>query len=72
MVERSRPLMVASLAKAAVKNDDQSSFRLVKADPSNNTTRDDVVAAPVLAAGAVSRLPKRSGKGPRLYVVEAA
>ena len=72
VVERSRPLMVASLAKAAIKNDDQGSFRLVKMDPANNTSRDDVAAALVLASGAVSRLPKSAGRGPRLYVVPAA
>ena len=68
VLEASRPLMVASLAKAKVQNDDQGSFRLVKADPSNNTSRDDVAAALTLAAGAVSRLPKRSGKGPRIFI----
>ena len=40
--KESRPLMVASLAKARVQNDDQGSFRLVKGDPANNTSRDDV------------------------------
>ena len=69
VARQSRPLMLASLAKARVKNDDQGSFRLVKADPANNTARDDVAAALVLAAGAVSRLPKRSG-GPRVYVAK--
>ena len=72
VMEASRPLMVASLAKAMVQNDDQGSFRLVKADPSNNTARDDVAAALTLAAGAVSRLPKGPARAPRLYVVGAA
>ena len=68
----SRALMVASLAKALVKNDEQGSFRLVKADPSNNSARDDVAAALTLAAGAAARLPKRTARVPRMYVVSAA
>ena len=70
--KQSRPLMVASLSKARVQNDDQGSFRLVKADPSNNTARDDVAAALTLATGAVSRLPKNAGRGPRIYIAGAA
>ena len=66
--EQSRLLMVASLAKARVQNDDQGSFRLIKSDPSNNTARDDVAAALVLAAGAAARLPKRTARVPRMYV----
>ena len=72
VMEASRPLMIASLAKAMVQNDDQGSFRLIKADPSNNTARDDVAAALVLASGAVSRLPKRAARGPRIYIAGAA
>ena len=55
---RSRALLEASLSVAMVKNDDQGSFRLVKKDPYNNSSRDDVAAALALAAGAVSRWPK--------------
>ena len=56
-VERSsRPLVEASLAAAMVANDDQGNTRLVKRG-SNNTARDDVAAALVLAAGAGSRRP---------------
>ena len=47
----SRPLIEASLAVATVKNDDQGSVRLWKADGTRNTARDDVAAAWVLAAG---------------------
>ena len=53
--EGSRDLLAASLAAAMVKNDDQGSFRLVKRDTSNNSARDDVAAALVLAAGAWER-----------------
>ena len=55
-----RGLLAESLAAARVKNDEQGGFRLVKRDGFNNTGRDDVAAALVLAAGAVSRLPKRA------------
>ena len=51
----SRDLLTASLASAQVKNDDAGSCRLVKRDRANNTGRDDVAAALVLAAGLVSR-----------------
>ena len=50
----SRSLLAASLAVAVVKNDDQGSTRLVKRD-TNNTARDDVAAAFVLAAGLFER-----------------
>ena len=52
----SRPLLAASLAAAMVQNDDQGSVRLVKRG-TNNTGRDDVAAALVLACGALSRAP---------------
>ena len=55
--ESSRPLLAASLAAAMVKNDDQGSVRMVKRG-TNNTGRDDVAAALVLACGALSRAPK--------------
>lgn len=54
----SRPLLTASLAQAAVKNDDQGNVRLTKRDEANNSSRDDVAAALVLAAGARARMPK--------------
>ena len=53
--EGSRPLLAASLAVAMVKADDQGSVRMVKRDASNNTARDDVAAALVLAAGQMHR-----------------
>ena len=60
----SRPLLIASLAVAMVKNDDQGSTRLIKQDPNNNTGRDDVAAALTLAAGSLSRyLAKPRGRG---------
>ena len=52
--ESARPLLAASLAVAVVKGDDQGSCRLVKRD-TNNTGRDDVAAALVLAAGSLQR-----------------
>ena len=51
---KSRDLLAAALAVAMVKNDDQGSVRLVKRG-SNNTARDDVAAAWLLAAGALDR-----------------
>ena len=48
-------LIGASLAVAQVKNDDQGNTRLVKRS-TNNTARDDVAAALVLAAGAYERM----------------
>ena len=53
-------LLGASLAVATVKNDDAGNVRLVKRSK-NNDARDDVAAALTLAAGAVSRLPKKRG-----------
>ena len=52
--ESSKALITASLAVAMVKNDDAGNTRLVKRS-GNNTARDDVAAALVLAAGAVER-----------------
>ena len=51
--ESSRPLLIASLSVAMVKNDDQGNTRLVKRK--NNQARDDVAAALTLAAGAYAR-----------------
>ena len=53
----SRALLTASLSAALVKPDDSDNVRLVKRG-TNNTARDDVAAALVLAAGAVDRAPK--------------
>ncbi len=59
----SRPLLEASLSVSVVKTDDQGNTRMVK-KTQNNTARDDVSAAWVLAAGALSRAPKpSSGSG---------
>ena len=55
--ESSRALLTASLASTVVKMDDAGNVRLVKKG-TNNTGRDDVGAALVLAAGALSRTPK--------------
>ena len=55
--QESRSLIAASLAVATVKSDDQGSTRLVKG--SNNTARDDVAAALLLAAGAYMRDSQR-------------
>ena len=55
--EDSRLLIAASLQAAVVKSDDQGSTRLVKSK--NNTARDDVAAAMVLAAGAYQRTTRR-------------
>ena len=54
--ESSRGLLTASLAAAMVKPDDAGNVRLVKRG-TNNTGRDDVAAALILAAGALSRAP---------------
>ena len=61
VAECSRSLLAASLAVATVKNDDQGSTRLIKRG-SNNTARDDVSAALILAAG----LYERTAGAPRL------
>ena len=53
----SRLLIATSLSRAEVKNDDAGSVRMVK-HGNNNTARDDVAAALILAAGAVERNPK--------------
>ena len=51
-----RLLLAASLSVAMVKNDDAGNTRLVKRG-TNNTARDDVAAALLLAAGAHARKP---------------
>ena len=55
--ESSRALLTASLASTIAKADDAGNVRLVKRG-TNNTGRDDVGAALVLACGALSRAPK--------------
>ena len=68
--EACRPLLIATLSAALVKNDDQGSTRLVKSDPNNNTGRDDVAAALALTAGALGRyLAKPRGRGVYLGLV---
>ena len=52
--ESTRPLMLASLSGAYVKNDDQGNCRLVKRGK-DNQARDDVAAALTLVAGAFAR-----------------
>ena len=49
----SRNLLTVSMAKARVENDTSGNMRMIK--PFNNTARDDVAAALVLAAGAFER-----------------
>ena len=59
VVEDSRALLGVSLSGSMVKSDDAGNTRLIK-DGTNNTARDDVSAALVLAAGALARKPKRT------------
>ena len=54
VAEASRPLLIASLAAAYVKNDDQGNTRLSKRN-SDQKARDDVAAALTLAAGGWGR-----------------
>ena len=58
--EGSQALIATSLSQAMVKPDDAGNVRLIKAG-FNNTSRDDVSAALVLACGAIARKPKSSG-----------
>jgi len=53
----SRPLLQHSLGVTTVESDDQGNMRLIKAK--NNTARDDVSSALVLAAGAAVRAGKQ-------------
>ena len=55
--EDSRALLATSLSGAMVKSDDAGNTRLVKKG-NNNTSRDDVAAGLVLAAGALARKSK--------------
>ena len=52
-----QPLIEASLGVAVVRHDSRGNIEMVKSG-SNNTARDDVAAALVLAAGAAARRPK--------------
>ena len=61
----SRDLMAASLSVATVKTDDQGSVRLTKRTQ-NNTSRDDVAAAWLLATGARDRHRPAAGAGYRV------
>ena len=63
-----RQLLTASLSAALVSNDTSGNVRLVKKDPHNNTGRDDVAAALVLAAGELARRPVR--RGPSIRVIQ--
>ena len=56
----SRALLIASLSAAQVRPDDAGNVRMVK-DGTNNTARDDVAAALVLACGAWERSLSRPG-----------
>lgn len=58
MAEADRLLMAVSMLAAEVKNDDAGSVRLVKKG-TNNTGRDDVVAALILVMGAYGRAMAR-------------
>ena len=64
----SAALVGASLSSAMVKTDDQGSVRLVKRG-TNNTARDDVAAALMLASGAHTRRPATSRRPMRLVAV---
>ena len=57
----SRSLIQASLAVSRVKNDDQGSVRLAKKG-TNNTARDDVAAALLLAAGGWERAVRKGSR----------
>ena len=56
VVPDARPLYRLALAETTVEHDDQGNVRLVKAD-TNNTHRDDLCAALVLACGQMARMP---------------
>ena len=56
--QESRSMVSAALSRATVQNDDAGNVRLIK-NGTNNTARDDVAAALVLAAGAWERASSR-------------
>ena len=65
----SQDMLAVSLSVAAVRNDDQGSFRLVKRTQ-NNESRDDVASAFCLASGAFARSIERVPEaGKTLHVV---
>ena len=68
IVEAARPLLVASLSAALVKNDDAGNSRLVKRSR-DNRARDDVAAALTLAAGAYDRASAQPVKAASYAVV---
>ena len=64
----SREILAASLAVALVKNDDQGNCRLVKRTR-DNSARDDVAAALVLAAGHYQREERQAERPASAYAV---
>ncbi len=65
VVPAARPLYRLALAETTVEHDDSGNVRLVKMD-TNNTHRDDLCAALVLACGQMARRPAR--RKARLHV----
>ena len=63
----SRALLQASLSVAQVVNDDDGNVKLHKRG-TNNTARDDVAAALILAVGAIARGKPRGGSGSKVVV----
>ena len=55
--ESARDLLTVSLARAKVENDKSGNHRMVKSDRHNNTARDDVAAAWLLAESGAARYP---------------
>ena len=60
IAESARDLLTVSLARARVENDKAGNTRMLKSDRHNNTARDDVAAALLLACGAFVRYPPRA------------
>ena len=71
MDEDSEAMILDAVIAALVSADDQGNVRLIKRDGSNNTGRDDVAAALILAAGGYARRPAMA-TGPRFRVVRRA
>ena len=57
LAPESADLLAASLSRTRVESDSSGNLRLIKHDRGSNTSRDDVGAALVLAAGAFQRYP---------------
>ena len=57
LAPESADLLAASLSRTRVESDSSGNLRLIKHDRGSNTSRDDVSAALVLAAGAFERYP---------------